>query len=258
MYPDHAQLTALSRSPYINRPIVMCEYMHAMGNSVGGLGEFWDTIRARSNLICGFIWDMVDQGLTKEGPDGKPFYANGGDFGDQPNDGNFCLNGVFASDRAPNPHAWECKYVFQPAAISWGDVGVRKIQIENRLSFTNLSENELRWSVLRNGKVIESGTLSELDVPALNERMITVPFTTTEFQPEAEYWLKVSLHEKTQRPWCAAGYEVATEQLVLREKTIPITASMASGRRPRIEIRPLGSGFLAETSLLRSPVRLAN
>ena len=90
----------------------MCEYLHAMGNSIGGLGEFWDEIRVRPNLIGGFIWDMIDQGLEKTHTDGTKFYAYGGDFGDKPNDKNFCLNGVFASDRTPNPHAWECKYSY--------------------------------------------------------------------------------------------------------------------------------------------------
>ncbi|MFR9554351.1 MAG: glycoside hydrolase family 2 TIM barrel-domain containing protein, partial [Rikenellaceae bacterium] len=172
MYPDLSQLIAQSDSPYINRPIMMCEYMHAMGNSMGGLSDYWEAIRSRPNLIGGFIWDLKDQGLEKIAPNGEMFYAYGGDFGDYPNDKHFCMNGVFTSDRKPNPHAWEAKYLFQPATFSLADGGVR---IESRLSHSNLSQYDLKWSLFEDGKEIESGDMEAQNISAGDSNVIELP-----------------------------------------------------------------------------------
>ena len=216
MYPDHSQLVNLSNNPNIDRPIIMCEYMHAMGNSIGGLGEFWDEIRVKPNLIGGYIWDMVDQGLEKTHSTGEKFYAYGGDFGDIPNDENFCLNGVFASDRTPNPHAWECKYVFQPIAFEVVDAENGEVKITNRFSFTNLNNYEIQWTLSENGKNLQSGTLPNQDIAAGNNVNLKVPFKPVNFKSDAEYWLRLSLHEKTDRLWCKKGFEVAKEQIILK------------------------------------------
>lgn len=220
MYPWLSQLMNLSRSPHINRPIVMCEYLHAMGNSIGSLGEFWDSIRATPNLIGGFIWDMIDQGILQTHESGKTYYAYGGDFGDVPNDNNFCCNGVFASDRTPHPHAWECKYVFQP--FSFEDVDVRngRVRVINRLQFTDLSNYEVRWTLSRNGKEIESGILPQQFVPAENSTGMEVPFRRPEYDKDAEYWLKLSVHEKVDRFWCKKGFEVAGDQILVSKADI--------------------------------------
>ncbi|MDW7692172.1 glycoside hydrolase family 2 TIM barrel-domain containing protein [Flammeovirgaceae bacterium SG7u.111] len=218
MYPDLSQLMGMSRSPHIDRPIIMCEYMHAMGNSIGGLGDHWDSIRVTPNLIGGFIWDMVDQGLEKTHENGEKFYAYGGDFGDMPSDENFCLNGVFASDRTPNPHAWECKYVFQPAAFETVNIEKGQVRVLNRLAFSNLSAYELRWSVSENGKVLQEGALSSIDVAAGASALLTIPFKSIKFNEENDYWLRISLHEKQDQLWCKKGYEVAKEQLLIKEK----------------------------------------
>lgn len=216
MYPELSQIVAMSESEYIKRPIIMCEYMHAMGNSVGGLSDYWAEIRQRPNLIGGFIWDMIDQGLETETADGEMFYAYGGDFGDIPNDENFCMNGVFASDRTPNPHAWECKYVFQPVVFEVMDVLAGEVKVTNRYDFSNLSEYELRWEVSQNGKLLQSGIFASVDVPAGASQVLKIPFKKIKYRDDAEYWLRMSLHEKEDKFWCEAGYEIAKEQLVLR------------------------------------------
>ena len=117
MYATLEDLDAMSSALHVNRPIIMCEYVHAMGNSIGNYGEYWDMIWERSNLIGGYIWDMIDQGLETKNVFGEKYLAYGGDFKDVPNDGNFCINGVFTSDRKPHPHAWEVKYINQPVVF---------------------------------------------------------------------------------------------------------------------------------------------
>lgn len=218
MYPELSQLVGMAKSAHIDRPIIMCEYMHAMGNSIGGLSDYWEEIRNRPNLLGGFIWDMVDQGLEKTHTDGSKFYAYGGDFGDIPNDVNFCLNGVFASDRTPNPHAWECKYVFQPVVFEAANVESGEVRIINRFTFSNLNQYDIRWTVSENGKQLQSGMLPKQDVAAGNSKLVNIPFKEINFKDNSEYWIRISLHEKTSRLWCAKGFEVAKEQIVLRAK----------------------------------------
>lgn len=221
MYPDLSQLIGMAESAHITRPIIMCEYLHAMGNSIGGLHDYWTEIRNRPNLIGGFIWDMIDQGLEKTGPDGKMFYAYGGDFGDIPNDQNFCLNGVFASDRTPNPHAWECKHEFQPVVFEGVNMQNGKVRVINRFNFTNVDKYEIRWELSEKGNLLQSGVLAAQDIAAGESAVLGIPFKPVNYKPEAEYWLRLSLHEKADRLWCKKGFEVAKDQILLKKSDTP-------------------------------------
>ncbi|MFR9587749.1 MAG: glycoside hydrolase family 2 TIM barrel-domain containing protein [Rikenellaceae bacterium] len=220
MYPELSQIVAQSESPYIDRPIIMCEYMHAMGNSMGGLGDYWDEIRSRKDLIGGYIWDMIDQGLLTTNDKGEEYYAYGGDFGDKPNDENFCINGVFAPDRTPNPHAWEAKYIFQPAEISLLSAEPCKVAILNRLSHTSLAQYEARWELSENGKVIQSGVLASLNIAAGDTDVVTLPLKAIKYDEDADYWVRVSLHEREDKFWCDKGFEVAYEKMLLKGKRV--------------------------------------
>ena len=219
MYPEMYQFMNMSKSEQINRPIVMCEYLHAMGNSIGGLGVHWDSIRATPNLIGGYIWDMIDQGLEKKDEYGNSFYAYGGDYGDIPSDKNFCINGVFTPDKKPNPHAWECKYVFQPASFEWTNDRKDQVRIINRLSFTNLNKYEIRWTVSENGKNQQSGIVADVSVQPLSEADFEIPFKKLKFKDDSEYWLRLSIHEKKDQLWCEKGFEVAKDQLLIKGKS---------------------------------------
>lgn len=254
MYPDLSQLIGMSDSPHIDRPIIMCEYMHAMGNSIGGLGDYWDAIRARPNLIGGYIWDMIDQGLEKiDKKTGQKFYAYGGDYGDMPNDENFCINGVFASDRTPNPHAWECKQVFQPATFEVSDIANGLVKINNRFSFTNLNQYEIRWTFSEDGDELQSGVLADQNIPAATSAIVAVPFLPISFNDQSEYWLRLSLHEKSDRLWCAKGYEVAKNQLAVRSRKDKATYTSTSDQSVSVTesdhaIFVKGVGFSATVS----------
>lgn len=221
MYPELYQLDNMSKSKHINRPIIMCEYMHAMGNSIGGLSDYWSLIRAKPNLIGGFIWDMVDQGLEKTNEKGEQFYAYGGDYGDIPNDENFCINGVFSPDRKPNPHAWECKYVFQPFLFQDETIKKGDIKVTNRFSYTNLSNYEVKWKVIEDGEEIQTGTLNSLSVDPSKTEIINVPYKNIKFNENSEYWLILSVHEKIDRLWAKKGFQLASNQILLKSKKKP-------------------------------------
>ena len=219
MYPTIEELEGMAESPYIKRPIVMCEYAHAMGNSLGNLQEYWDVIRAHKNLMGGFIWDWVDQGIAEPDENGTKWYAYGGDFGDTPNDANFCINGIINPDRSIKPELYECKYVFQP--ISWTvdklDQGL--LYLKNRSNFTSLDNYVIQWSVSKYGKEIEHGTLDQIDLLPGESKIIKVPFKNP--VGKGEYWLRMSAHLKNDTQWEKAGFEIANDQFALPGSTAP-------------------------------------
>lgn len=220
MYPEIYQLEHMANSPHIDRPIIMCEYAHAMGNSIGGLGEYWDLINSKPNLIGGYIWDMVDQGIVKTNADGEQFFAYGGDFGDVPNAENFCINGVFSPDRKPNPHAWECKYIFQPFNFENVAIESGEIRVVNNFDFTNIADYEVIWTLSEDGRELQTGTLRELNVAAGTSKRVKIPFQKVKFNSNSEYWVRISVREKQNRFWANKGYEIAKEQILLKGRKV--------------------------------------
>lgn len=145
MYPSADYLAEYARKPQ-ERPFIMCEYAHAMGNSCGGLSNYWDTIYKYPQLQGGCIWDWVDQGLLTKDAQGREFYAYGGDFGENmPSDGNFCINGLVDPDRKPHPQLAEVRKVYQPVKIEAVDLDSLKFRIINRFDFSNLEEYTLLY-----------------------------------------------------------------------------------------------------------------
>ena len=145
MYPSADYLARYAREPQ-TRPFIMCEYAHAMGNSCGGLSNYWDTIYQYPQLQGGCIWDWVDQGLLTKDAQGREFYAYGGDFGENmPSDGNFCINGLVDPDRKPHPQLAEVRKVYQPIKIEVVDWDSLKFRIINRFDFSNLNEYTLLY-----------------------------------------------------------------------------------------------------------------
>ena len=143
MYPSADYLARYAREPQ-TRPYIMCEYAHAMGNSCGGLSNYWDTIYQYPQLQGGCIWDWVDQGLLTKDAQGREFYAYGGDFGENmPSDGNFCINGLVGPDRKPHPQLAEVRKVYQPIKIEAVDLEKLQFRIINRFDFSNLEEYSL-------------------------------------------------------------------------------------------------------------------
>ena len=187
-----------------DRPFIMREYAHAMGNSMGNFQEYWDVIYADSSICGAAIWDWVDQGLLKDG-----YYAYGGDFGDKPNDGAFCINGLIAPDRTLHPHYYEVQHVYQPLQFVREDDG--RIRIINHDNFTDPSEYDITYDTI---------TIS------------------------GECLLNVSARLREDKPWAKKGFAVASEQFVLQEWNFP----QPSDFRPPLGRRTLAAGGTQETS----------
>ncbi|MHC4740887.1 MAG: glycoside hydrolase family 2 TIM barrel-domain containing protein, partial [Planctomycetota bacterium] len=201
MYARIPEIIRLATDPVDDRPMVLCEYSHAMGNSVGNLKEYWDAIRSHRRLIGGFIWDWADQGLRKKTPEGKEFWAYGGDYGDNPNDGNFCCNGLVQPDRKPNPSLYEVKKIYQRIWVEPVDAVAGRVKIRNEYEFADLSFVDILWQLTCNGKVIQEGTLDKLSLAPDKELEITIPIEKPELQAGAEYWLKVTSTLAEDSPW---------------------------------------------------------
>ena len=187
------------------KPLIAREYAHAMGNSMGNLQEYWDVIYADSSIAGAAVWDWVDQGIAKK-ENGVTYWAYGGDFGDKPNDGPFCINGLLGSDRKPHPHYYEVQYVYQPIAFKQeGD----SIRIINRDFFTDLNEYDYYCEVYHNGEQV-SGS-----IPILHGDKFEIPYPYYPYN-EAELILNVYARLRQDAPWAQADYSVAREQFILK------------------------------------------
>ena len=205
------------------KSLIQCEYAHAMGNSMGGFKEYWDLYEKYDKLQGGFIWDYVDQGI-KTVKNGKEIYAYGGDYGpeDVPSSNNFLNNGLVQPDRKPNPHIFEVKHIqqeikFYPSNPSKGD-----IKIKNWYFFRDLSNYKLSWEIIADGKVVEKGSIADINVKPQQTRIVHIPFQTN-IKSGVEYFLNVKASLKLEEPLLKAGFEVAYEQFSLNEivKVIP-------------------------------------
>lgn len=219
---DYAKVTR-------DRPLIMCEYAHAMGNAVGNLKEYWEVIERYDHLQGGSIWDWVDQGLRKRTADGKEYWAYGGDYGDEPNDDNFCMNGLVFPDRKVPPKLWEVKKVYQNVAVEAHDLLRGIVVVRNKHFFTNLDAFDARWILSEDGKVIQSGRLPYLEIRPQESAMITIPFEKPDLTPGAEYWLRVGFYTRDATPWAAEGHEIAWEQLKI---PFDVPAHPKFGKRP--------------------------
>jgi beta-galactosidase/beta-glucuronidase len=207
-----AGLATLSEDPEEDRPIIICEYAHAMGNSVGNLKEYWEAIRRHPRLCGGYIWDWVDQGILTKTDDGKEYWAYGGDFGDEPNDGNFCINGLVWPDRTPQPAMWECKKIFQPVEAEAIDLGSGKIRIVNRHDFSDLSGLDVSWELNADGQLLETGRLPKLKTPPGKSETVTIPYSIPRLAPDSECWLTLRFSQSEDTLWAEKGHEVAWSQ----------------------------------------------
>ena len=222
MYPSVDGLIGQGRSDS-PKPFIMCEYAHAMGNAIGNLQEYWDAIETYPRLIGGCIWDWVDQGLRKytgeTAPDGSQewFFAYGGDYGDQPNDNNFCCNGVVTPDRAVTAKLLEVKKVYQYVGFKLGAVTANSVALDltNKYFFTDIDEFGLRWQLTEDGKVLKKGKakLSSTAPGQATSLVLSVP--EPKLKPGAEYFLNVSLERKAKTLYAKAGHVVASEQFKL-------------------------------------------
>lgn len=197
-----------------DRPVILCEYAHAMGNSEGGFKEYWDMFRKYDNLQGGFIWDWVDQS-QRDYRNGNMIYTYGGDFGAYTvDDNNFCSNGVVSPDRVPNPHAAEVGYIHQNIWITAKDLQKGTFEIYNENFFVNLDKYSMNWQLLVGGRVVEQGVDENLSVRPQNRELVAIPYKIP--QTDDEVLLDVSFVLKTTDGILDAGQKVAYEQFIIQ------------------------------------------
>ncbi len=230
MYPSPEDVKKLAAARP-NMPLILCEYSHAMGNSSGGLKEYWDIFYSRTNAQGAFVWDWVDQGIRlqvpaeyRENTPNAAFYAYGGWWEDKNgirNDNDFNNNGLVAADRTPHPGLYAIKYVYRNLHVSPVDLKAGKVRVRNWFDFINAKDIATGlWEVKAGGKTIATGKFPELDIVAGTEAVYTLPLPKIEAEPGVEYWLNTSFVLKENTSWAAKGHEIAWDQFAL-----PVTAA---------------------------------
>jgi beta-galactosidase len=226
-----------SKPPAERRPLILDEYAHAMGNSLGGFADYWRIIRREPLLQGGFVWEWRDHGLLREStqpalgsalaaldperfvtPDGRlRYFAYGGDFGDKPNSGNFCCNGIMGSDLVPNPHAVELAHHYRnlladPVALACARP---RVSVFNENFFATATAIPCRWRLLENGVPVASGSLALPDIPPQAAAEVSLPIPPIRRRPGAEYHVTLEFLQGTEQPWAPADHVIAREQFAL-------------------------------------------
>ncbi|MBR2372895.1 MAG: DUF4981 domain-containing protein, partial [Lentisphaeria bacterium] len=229
MYPDIDVLERWSELNHDDRPFIMCEYSHAMGNSNGSLADYFDAFERLPGVQGGFIWEWLDHGITKTMPNGKKCWAYGGDFGDTPNDCNFCTDGIVWPDREPHPALYEYKFLSRPVKVrKMDDFG--NIEIKNCRFFTSLDDLRMTWTLSVDGKVVRSGeeVLPEIlpsrvsfqeavEKNACRIRYRTkLPLELPAVFPGQKCVVRISFTQKEATLWAPAGFEVAWDSFEIR------------------------------------------
>lgn len=222
MYPSPAALEAYAKSkPY--RPLIMCEYAHAMGNSLGNFADYWDVIDRYPCLQGGFIWDWVDQGLLAKNEKGEDYWAFGGDFGpeDVPSDGNFCINGIVRPDRTPHPSFWEVKRLYQYIKLEGFDLSTGELRLRNTYDFIALDNVQVDWRVWRTSGEEVTGSFEVKGIAAgeMEKFILAIPKDFAEGR--AATYLDISVKTIAETTFIPAGFECAKAQLELKPPTAP-------------------------------------
>lgn len=232
MYHSIERIVAYA-DKHIDKPLILCEYAHAMGNSVGNLQDYWDAIESHKELQGGFIWDWVDQGLLETTEDGEDYFAYGGDYPHAPvkSDSNFCINGLVQANREINPHIWEVKKVYQNIKIKAVDLGNGQFTIQNKYDFTNLDAFDFTWELNSEEGLVAEGNIEGISVephavenfqiPNLKSQISNLKSqisNLTQISNTKEYFLTLSTKTKMATALVPAGHEVAWDQFVISSK----------------------------------------
>jgi len=220
------------------RPFILCEYSHAMGNSNGGLREYWDLFENTPGVQGGFIWEWVDHGIRQKTTEGREFWVYGGDFGDVPNDLNFVCDGLVWPDRAPHSAMWEVKKLHQPVGFRARNLKRGEITVTNKQFFQTLDWLRGTWEVRVNGRLKFEGRLAKVQAAPEKSAVIRVPLPKNGWSKADEVHLTVRFRARAATPWCERDHEIAFEQFVLNE--------------PRFRAKPVSTGPREKLELSKS------
>ena len=226
-YPSVAWVKGAATGKYdIKYPFHISEYAHSMGNAVGNLADYWEAIES-SNYICGgAIWDWVDQALTNYTPDGKPYAAYGGDFGDFPNDGQFVMNGIIFADRTAKPQYYEVQKVYQNIKVK--KLSFDTFQITNKSYFEPMEGYEGVWKLYRNGDLVEERSFDVSPLKPQKKGVVTI--APKRMDSKSEYIVVIEFRQAADKPWAKQGFVQAREQFIIQEAgQKPAIATVAKG-----------------------------
>ena len=226
-YPSVAWVKGAATGKYdIKYPFHISEYAHSMGNAVGNLADYWEAIESTNYICGGAIWDWVDQALTNYTPDGKPYAAYGGDFGDFPNDGQFVMNGIIFADRTAKPQYYEVQKVYQNIKVK--KLSFDTFQITNKSYFEPMEGYEGVWKLYRNGELVEERSF---DVSPLKPQLKgVVTIAPKRMDSKSEYLVVIEFRQAADKPWAKKGFVQAREQFIIQEAgQKPAIATVAEG-----------------------------
>ena len=234
MYYDYNGMEKYGQRTDATKPLIQCEYAHAMGNSLGGLDHYWELVRKYPSYQGGFIWDFVDQGLARYEPDGRVSFLYGGDFNDyDATDNSFNCNGIIAPDRTWHPHAYEVQRQYQSIWTTPVDLARGRVEVYNENFFIGLDAYEMEWQLLADGRVVKAGRIGDLDVAPQQRRAYTLGFTAADFCPQAkEILVNVAYKLKEKQPLLDIGHTAARQQFVVREYDCKAGFGLAASARP--------------------------
>lgn len=231
MYTSPADIIAYASDNNNTKPLFLCEYSHAMGNGPGDLKQYWDAIYAYPKLMGGCVWEWVDHGIAQVSANGQLYYAYGGDFGDKPNDGHFCIDGLVSPDRKPHAGLLELKQIMAPVRIeslitvegnTRSAIG-NQFSITNLYDFTDLSHLVIHWKIEDEGLLIEQGTILMPAIAPQHSATITVPTSALQYNTHPLRYLTFSVLTNTEQVWAPIGYEIAFAQFYIPVDPVAIT-----------------------------------
>lgn len=211
MYPPIEHIIEWAKSGQGHRPLILCEYSHTMGNSNGCLADYFEAFETYAGLQGGYLWEWLDHGIRQTAPDGKVYWAYGGDFGDEPNDANFVTDGIVWPDRTPHPALYEFKKLAQPVRVEWLDTERVVVRVVNKHDFISLGWLRGDWELVVDGNRIMGGELPALEIGP--GKTLDVPLGVDDDLPAGERFLNFRFFQQEATLWAPAGHEVAWEQL---------------------------------------------
>ena len=245
-YPSIAWVQGAVTGTYnIKYPYHISEYAHSMGNACGNLVDYWNAMESTNFFIGGAIWEWIDHGLYNyDKKTGDRFFGYGGDFGDKPNDGTFCMDGVVMPDLTGKPQYYEVKKVYQNVAVKMLDAKQGKVEIFNENYFEPLNDYQIVWSLWKDGECVQQNAPVQgprMAVAPRGKQVVTLPYDFSKLEAQGEYFVKVQFLLGTDMPWAKQGYVQMEEQLAVKEaEGVPALASVAQGAA----LKPVAEGNL--------------
>lgn len=240
-------------------PHLLCEYCHAMGNGPGNLKEYQDLFYAHDKLQGGFIWEWFDHGIETYTEDGEKYYRYGGDFGDDPTNKDFCIDGMLMPDRTPSPGLYEYKKVVEPITTTEVDLEHGVVRLLSRYDFADLNQFRMVYNIMEDDVMIFSGSMDLPSIPARTSKDITIPYDLKSIQavPGAEYYVNISYQLKETVPYAPAGHELATAQFklpVYKEGIEFIPEGILKVTKNHTTLRAEGANFHVDFDLVRGNI----